>query len=178
MRLYRFLLWLYPRQFRREYADDMVAMLMEQVRAERTLRVVGRTALDLILTIPIRHMEVLMPTSSATPLIITLVTVAAALVVFGGAVGLTGALSLIAVAGLVWHRHRPVVARSDTRWWKLLFGGLLLLGTWSVVTISTGELPNGGWYVAMATLFIALALIGAGVVLGVATRVRAASSFE
>jgi hypothetical protein len=37
-----------------------------------------------------------------------------------------------------------------------------------LVTTATGELPAGGWFVAMITGLTALVLIGAGLVLGVA----------
>jgi hypothetical protein len=35
-------------------------------------------------------------------------------------------------------------------------------------TTATGELPDGAWFVAMATGLTAVVLLGAGVVLGVA----------
>ncbi len=59
---------------------------------------------------------------------------------------------------------------TSLRWWKVLLAGLLLLCGFVVVT-STGELPNdSAWYVAMAVLLTALALIVTGVSLGIAAR--------
>jgi uncharacterized membrane protein len=40
------------------------------------------------------------------------------------------------------------------------------------VTTAIGELPQGGWYVAMAVLFTSFALIGSGIVLGILRRVH------
>lgn len=65
---------------------------------------------------------------------------------------------------------RPEVRSPTSRWWKVLLAGLLLLGVFVVVT-SIGELPNeSAWYVAMAVLLMALALIVTGVTLGIAAR--------
>jgi hypothetical protein len=172
MRVYRMLLTLYPRPFRREYADDMVALLEAQLREEHAVRIIGRTSIDLLVSIPLTHLETHMPRSSATPLIIAFVAVAGAAAVFGGPVGLLAAVALLTVAGLLVQHQRPVAVTSTTRWWKLLLSGVLLLGTLVAVTTATGELPSGGWYIAMATLFISFGLIGTGVVLGLAGRLR------
>ena len=169
---YRALLHLYPRRFRLDYGDDMVQLLADQLRDESRIRVVGRTVLDLLVTVPARHLEAHVPTSSTTPLVVTFASVAAALTVFGGPVGLAGAAALLALAALAWRRGRPVVAEQDSRWWKLLLAGAGLLTALVVVTTITGELPEGGWYVAMATMLTSFGLIGAGVVLGIAGRVR------
>ena len=172
MTIYRASLHLYPREFRREYGDDMVALLEEQLRDESAPRVLGRALLDLLVTVPTRHLEAHMHRSSSTPLVVTFASIAAALTVFGGPIGLLGAVALLGVAALIWRRSRPVVATQDARWWKLLLAGVGLLATLIVVTNITGELPSGGWYVAMVTMFTSFGLIGAGVVLGVAGRVR------
>jgi hypothetical protein len=173
VKVYRVLLQLYPRQFRREYAPDMVLLLEAQLREEHALRVLGRTTLDLLVSIPVRHLEAHMPHSSPTPLVIAFVAGAGAAAVFGGPAGLIAAVALLAMAALLWRHDRPVLAASDTRWRRLLLGGLLLLGALVAVTSATGELPSGGWYVAMATLFTSFGLIGTGLVMGLAGRLRA-----
>ena len=172
MRIYRALLRLYPRAFRLAYADDMVVLLEEQLRDEPAARVVARTVLDLLVTIPTRHLEVHMTRSTTTPLVVILAAIAVALAVFGGPIGVAGGVALVALAAIVWRRGRPVVAVRDSRWWKLLLSGAGLLATLVVVTTITGELPSGGWYVAMATMFVSFGLIAAGVVLGIAGRFR------
>jgi drug/metabolite transporter (DMT)-like permease len=73
---------------------------------------------------------------------------------------------------LIRHRSHPIVESERGRWWKLLSAGVVLLGALVVVTTITGELPQGGWYVAMATMLTSFALIGTGVVLGIASRFR------
>jgi hypothetical protein len=172
VRLYRLLLWLYPRRFRREYGDDMAALLAEQLRDEHPLRIAGRTALDLFTTVPVRHLEVVMPRSSIPAVIIGFVAVGATVAVVGGPLGIAAAVVLLATATLIWRRNRPVETTRDGRWWKLLAAGVLLLAGLVVVTTITGELPSGGWYVAMATLLTSFGLIGSGIVLGIATGVR------
>ena len=172
MRIYRTLIRLYPRRFRLEYGDDMVALFENQLRDERAPRVVARAVLDLLVSIPTRHLEAHMPRSTPTALVITFAAVAAALAIYGGLFGLVGAFWLLLLAGLLWRRNRPVVAAGDGRSWKLLLAGAGLLGTLVVVTTITGELPDGAWFVAMATMLTAFGLIAAGVVLGIGARFR------
>jgi hypothetical protein len=148
----------------------MVALVREQLREEHAARVVGRAALDLLVTVPSSHLEAHMNRSSTTALVITFVAIAAALTVFGGPIGLAGAIVLFGLAVMTWRRNRPVVDAGDGRWWKLLLAGVVLLGTLIVVTTITGELPSGGWYIAMATMLTSFGLIGAGIVLGIAGR--------
>lgn len=171
MRLYQLLLLAYPRSFRREYGTDMVALLSHQLRDEHVARVVSRAAVDLAITIPARHLEVHMNRTSTTALVVIFAAVGASLTVFGGPVGLVGAIVLFGLALLTWRRNRPVVGAADGRWWKLLLSGVALLGTLVVVTTITGELPDGGWYVAMATMLVSFGLIGSGIVLGIAGRI-------
>lgn len=173
MRAYRALLHLYPRSFRHEYGDDMVLLLRQQLRDENVARVAARTALDLALTVPARHLEVHMNRPPVTVLIVVFVAVGAGFAILGGPVGLAAALALLALAAVTWRRTRPVVATADGRWWKLLLAGAGLLATVVVVTTITGELPNGGWYVAMASLLTSFGLMGAGIVLGIAGRIGA-----
>ncbi|MEN3273987.1 MAG: hypothetical protein V7636_2748 [Actinomycetota bacterium] len=169
-RAYRVLLHLYPRRFRREYGDDMVLLLEDQLRDEGTARVVARAVLDLLLTVPTRHLEAHMKRSSTTAVVSALVALGALLAVIGGPIGLAAGVAAIVVAALTWRRSQPVVAATDTRWWKLLGGGAALFVAEIVVTTITGELPDGWWYVAMVVGLTSLVLMAAGAVLGIATR--------
>lgn len=170
VRAYRTSLRLYPRRFRAEYGDDMVALFEEQLRDEHAARVLGRTALDLALTVPSRHLEAHMHRTSTTALVVTFMALAAGLTALGGPLGLLGAIGMLVLAALTWRRSRPVAASADGSWWKLVLGGLALLALLVVVTTATGELPEGGWFVAMATLLASFALIGTGIGLGIAGR--------
>jgi hypothetical protein len=168
-RAYRGLLHLYPRRFRHEYGDDMVLLLEDQLRDEGTARVVGRAALDLLLTVPTRHLEAHVNRSSTTVVVIVLVALGVVFAVVGGPIGLAAGLASIAVALVTWRRSQPVVS-TDARWWKLLGGGALLLATEIVVTTMTGELHNGLWYVAMVVGLTSFVLMATGAVLGIASR--------
>jgi hypothetical protein len=68
------------------------------------------------------------------------------------------------------HRARPLNQPRPTsaQWWKLLAGGTALLAVLLATTTLIGELPDGGWLVAMVAGLTAILLIGAGVVLGIA----------
>ena len=171
---YRLALHLYPRTFRREYADDMVALLAAQLRDEGAARVAARTLADLLVTVPVRHLEAHMSRASTTTVIAALVALAAVLAVVGGPAGLVAAVTVAAVAGLTWSRSRPVVGDGggDGRWWKLLLGGAGLLVALIAVTTATGELPSGGWFAAMFVGLTALVLMATGLVLGIAARFR------
>lgn len=170
MKLYRLLLRLYPRSFRDEYGDDMVALVRRQLRDENQARVAARTALDLAITIPARHLEARMNRTPTTLLVLTFVAVGAALAVLGGPAGLLGGVALFALAVVTWRRNRPIVQMADGRWWKLVLAGVLGLVALILVTTITGELPQGGWYIAMVTMLTSFALITAGVLLRIAAR--------
>lgn len=171
MRVYRALLHLYPRSFRIEYGDDMVLLLRLQLRDENVVRVAARAAVDFAITIPARHLEAHMNHTATTALVITFGAVAAALAIVGGPIGLVAALALFALAVVTWRRNRPVVDSTGGRWWKLLLAGASLLATVIVVTTITGELPDNGWLIAMASLLTSLGLMAAGIVLGIAGRI-------
>ena len=170
MRIYRLLLRLYPRSFREEYGADMEALTARQLRDENTARVLGRTALDLALTIPARHLEARMHRPSAPTLVVVYAVAGASLTVAGGPFGFAGGAVLAGLALVTWRRNRPVAPLADARWWKLLFAGVALLGALVVTTSVAGELPNAGWYVAVAAGLAAFGLIAAGIVLGLARR--------
>jgi hypothetical protein len=140
---YRLAVRLYPKRFREEYGPDLVGLVTDQLREEPTWRVLGRTTVDLALTVPTRHLEAHMSRSATT--LVPLMLVSA-------------------------HRARPLTEPRPTsgNWWKLLGGGSLVLAVLIATTTATGELPEGAWFLAMVTLFTALVLIGAGIVLGIA----------
>jgi hypothetical protein len=176
--LYRRAVRLYPRRFRDDYGPDLVQLVADQLGDEPTWRVVARSAVDLVLTLPTRHLEAHMnrpPTALVPALfgalalsaVIVGVTVGHPLVVLGClAVGIVaGGLALVAL-----HRARPLTQHrpASAQWWKLLAGGAALMAALIGLTTVTGELPSGTWLIAMITGLTALVLMGAGVVLGIA----------
>lgn len=170
-RVYRVLLRLYPRRFRLEYGDDMVQLLEDQLRDEGAGRVVARAGLDLLLTVPTRHLEAHVKRSSVTTaVVVALGALGTVLAVVGGVIGVVAGVTSIVIAALTWRRSQPVVATTDTRWWKLLGGGAVLLVAEIIVTTITGELPDGGWYVAMVVGLTSIVLMAVGIVLGITSR--------
>jgi hypothetical protein len=175
LRVYRQLVRLYPRQFREEYGPDLVALVADQLRDEPTWRVQARSAVDLALTLPTRHLEAHMD-RAPTPLVPALFGLSA--VIVGATVGLSLVLLACVAVGvtagwlglLAMHRARPLTQPrpATAHWWKLLAGGAGLLAALIAITTATGELPDGGWLIAMVTGLAACVLLGAGIVLGIA----------
>jgi hypothetical protein len=175
---YRLAVRLYPKQFREEYGPDLVGLVTDQLREEPTWRVLGRTTVDLALTVPTRHLEAHMSRSATTLVPMIFGAVALSAVVVGVTVGSLGILLpclvvaaiAVSLALVSAHRARPLTEPRPTsgNWWKLLGGGAFVLAVLIAITTATGELPDGAWFVAMVTGLTALVLIGAGIVLGIA----------
>lgn len=186
---YRLAVRLYPKAFRDEYGEDLVLLLTEQLRDERAPRVAVRTAVDLLLTVPHRHLESRMSTTrpSTLPTVLGAVALSAlivTIVVGHPAVLAGGVAAFLALGGLALlaaHRDRPLSAPRpwSSRWWLLLTSGLVLFAGLAVVTSATGELPSGGWFVAMTVGLAALLLLAGGLVLGIvhlASRARGSAT--
>jgi hypothetical protein len=180
-RVYRQLLGLYPRAFRDEYGDDLVALFEEQCREERPARVYARTALDLVLTVPIRHLEV--PMRHRAPA--TLVSIYLAIVLGGLATAVLGGTSEVAVSiGLfvaivagalaVVTARRTASAPTDasSRWWKLMTTGAALVAA----VVLGAALGIEAWYLAWVAATSGLVLVAAGVLLGAYQLVRRRSA--
>src|SRR4051794_11732952 len=73
-RAYRWLLVLYPPEFRQEFAADLVLAYDDLVRDRGMLAATSRTSLDLIVTIPRYQLEAAMTTSHADRILGTVVT--------------------------------------------------------------------------------------------------------
>jgi hypothetical protein len=176
--VYRQLVRLYPKQFREEYGPDMVDLLADQLRDDPAWRVGMRTTVDFALTLPGRHLEAHM-NRSPTPFVPALFgAIALSAVAVGAVVGhlvvLLVCLAVAIAAGwlglLAAHRARPLTEPRPTtaEWWKFLAAGAGLMAALIAITTATGELPEGGWFVAMVAGLTALVLLGAGIVLGIA----------
>lgn len=176
---YRAVIKSYPRQFRDEYGPDLVLLFEDQLRDESSVRVVGRTLLDLVISVPIRHLEAHMTRLSPSIAtfgfaIISFASLATAVivgsnasrVVFGVLIALTsGSVALVAA-----RRSRPLTAERpfSAHWWKFMAGGVGAIALFAAVTTATGELPAGGWVVGMAIVLAAVVTCATGIVLGVA----------
>ncbi len=177
VRIYQALLVFYPRRFRREYGEDMVLLFAEQLRDESAWRVCSRATTDFALTVPTRHLEVIMK-KSTSPFLSTFfgaVAVAGAMfaVVSGtsAALAIVGAVTAVLAGGLSllsYRRNRPLV-RSSTEggWWKPLAAGGGLLTALIVTVNLTGEVSEDLWLPMVITGLTAALLIALGLILGV-----------
>ena len=168
---YRVVQHLYPRRFRAEYGDDMVALLREQLRDEPAWRVCARAVIDLAVSIPVLHVEAHM-SRSRTPmfvLVAALITAAAAFMFVEGLLGLVIAFLGTALAILIWRRERPARERRRVvaKWWMFLGGGAGLLVVVISAATAAGELSDLAWAIAMICMLTSITLLGAGVVLGI-----------
>ena len=177
VRVYAGLLLLYPRPFRREYGEDMALLFAEQLRDENPWRVCSRAATDLALTVPTRHLEVVMKASTSPFLSTFFGAVAVAGVMFALVSGTNVALAMAAVATAVltgglslisYRRNRPLApSTGTTRWWKLVAAGVGLLAALIVTVNVTGEVPDGFWFPMILTGLTAIVLMAMGLILGV-----------
>lgn len=183
--LYRHLSKLYPRSFRDEYGQDLVATFTEQLRSETSGRVWRSTIRDLAVTLPTQHLEVHMnrPSSRTVAMIASSVTVASlGIAITTGTGADTAVFLLIAIAALVvatlaWKAARPADQNGSTivnRWRTLLLSGVALLATVIVVInvppYNDRDLPSAGWALLMLSLVTSIALITVGLTMGIARR--------
>lgn len=170
-RVYRALTRLYPRSFREEYGDDLVALFAEQCADEGNVRVYTRTALDLILTVPIRHLEVPMSRRAPTAMVLVYSVIAlggVATAVVGGTneVAVSLGLLIAALAGalaiVTARRHTAGPADAGNLWWKITATGAALI---AAVIVGAG-LGVEAWYLAWLMAIAGVALVAAGLLLG------------
>jgi uncharacterized membrane protein YhaH (DUF805 family) len=177
MTLYGGLLRLYPRSFREEYGPDMQLLLREQLRDEGRVRVYGRTALDLMLTVPSLHLEARMSRGPSAPVVYGAAAVASLLL--AALAGTTVGISVIGLAGLLLFGSLALVAwkrahalgtsgRAHAQWWKYAAGGAVLLAVTVVcANLADDELAEGSWALFMGALLTSVILLAVGLVLGV-----------
>lgn len=128
--VYRRMTWLYPKDFRAHYGDDLVQHFAD-VAADRGLhRAVARTSLDLVVTVPRYRLEHIMTAQqSSTALNLGVLALAGAGLWTLAAGALPGAaLLLVAVALAVTQRTslaRSLRAPAPDRRRRLAIGGVL-----------------------------------------------------
>lgn len=135
--VYRLLTSLYPADLRAEHGAEMVQVFGDLVR-ERGRRAWARTMVDLAVSLPRTHMEVIMSTAWSRTALLTVITIAAAGAVVGvlaiGVAAIPAAVVLVAVAVAQRSRLARAVdggpgARSRAALVVLTFSALLLTGT-------------------------------------------------
>jgi hypothetical protein len=185
--VYRHLSALYPKAFRVEYGDDLVATFTEQLRDDSATQLWWSTIRDLVVTVPSQHLEARMnrPAPQTVAVLATSVTVAALVLALvagtGPVVGVFLLIALVAlvVATLAWKSARPA-GRSGvsiaTRWRTILTIGVALLATVIVVInvppYNDRELPEAGWLLMMMSLVTSVVLITVGLTMGIARRLN------
>jgi len=173
-RAYGALLWLYPRQFREEYRDDMVLLVRDQCRDESPWRVLTRSAVDLAITIPKQHLEAHMRRTppSIVPLgYLALSLAGIGLMIVGGSslpavvIGFAVAVLSAVLAVIAWRRSAPAnePAAVTASWWKFVVAGPVLFG---LVILGAGIGINA-WFLLILTVLTGVVSIATGLVLGV-----------
>ena len=128
---------LYPRGFREEYGDDLVALAEDMRHDLGRPRAAVRLACDLLVSLPARHLEVLVkrPAPVLVPVLAALLALALVplAAVLGSAAGL-GLLVIAVTSGVVATLAYPSArvvreGRLSARWWQLLLVGAVVLGT-------------------------------------------------
>jgi lysylphosphatidylglycerol synthetase-like protein (DUF2156 family) len=182
---YRFLSVLYPKSFRDEYREDLIATFSEQLRDERATRVWVSAIRDLVVSVPSQHLEARMnrPSPQTVAVIATVATVAALVLgVVAGTGPVVGVFLLIALVSLVvatwaWKAARPIGRAGvhvANRWRAVLILGVALLAAVLLVInvppYNDRELPEAGWVLMMLSLVSSVGLIVVGLTMGIADR--------
>jgi hypothetical protein len=182
---YRHLTSLYPKSFRDEYRDDLVAVFTEQLDNEHTAHVWLFAVHDLIISIPSQHLEARMnrSASQSVTLIATVAMIAALVLgVVAGTGPVVGVFVWCAIVALVVatlarkasRRTSGVDLGSTSRWRTYLAAGIVLL-TSAVVVINVPpyndrQLPGIVWVLMMMSLVTSVGLITVGITMGIAGR--------
>lgn len=179
MRLYGALLRCYPRDFRREYGEDMTHLLALQLRDENAVRVWGRTFVDLALTVPSLRLEAVMSRRSALPgtavvyggaaVVCLVATAVSGTVGMAGTAGLLLAVLFSSLAVLAWRRARTLGAGTEAsaNWWKYLAVGVAGIATCVLVAnVGDHHLPGNTWYIWISVLLTGTVLSAVGLLLG------------
>ena len=181
---YRRLTALYPRRFRDEYQNDLVALFSHQLQDDGPGRVWLRIARDIAVTVPVQHLEAHMqrPSHNFVTAASSVVAIAAALlaITMGTATSLVlllVALGSGAIAFWSWKANRPLqIGNIDSAWWKFLVGGVaLVLATFSAMAIpwpDAIDLGDNAYWLIVFSVMTGLALGAIGVLLGIGALLR------
>ena len=112
VRVYRYLLLLYPRDFRDRYGDDLVQTLTGLSGELGPRRAWRRVTLDLVVTVPRYRMETLMKEKHSSTVLTAAITVMACAGIISLFVGLYPGVLLLPLAAVVAITQRGKLARS------------------------------------------------------------------
>jgi hypothetical protein len=175
-RVYRALLHLYPRRFRREYGALMV-QLHRDLRRDRGRRAWLTTCRDLFTTVPVRNLEAFMTMNPQGKLLTAAIATTVGIVVFavvGGAIAALFLMLLLAWILTSLLRQRGAVPTRGF-WWKLIASGVGLFALAFAVfappwpeswrSAVPGDLA---WGVGFFAFTISIVLVAAGLLAGLA----------
>lgn len=178
MRVYRALLWFYPRRFRREYAASMIQLYsdLERDRAPSRFR---RALGELATTVPYQYWEAFMATAPVTRATIAVVVTAAAVlasIVIGASI-----IGLLLMLLLAWQLYAIMRARglntTTTSWWRFLLAGIgvevTLMAVYSLPDSWRPSLPFG-FFLTLGLISFGIVLMTLGVILAIAEVARRA----
>jgi hypothetical protein len=176
-RMYRVLIWLYPRRFRRDYGAEMTQLYtdLERARAPHAFR---RALGELALTVPYQYWEALMAT---TPMTRTAITVAftAVIAITSIVIGAT-IVGLLVLLLLAWELYAVLrmrghgVAGSSRSWWQFLLAGVGVFGAIFVIFALPwpeswrAEVPGSlAFYCVMVGISLSIVLVATGLLMGI-----------
>ncbi len=176
-RVYRALLFLYPRPFRREYHDAMV-QLYRDARRDGTASW-SRLAGDVVISAPVQHKEALRTMSTRSRLLVLALVLVTGIVAFAAVGGALVALALMLLLAwvLLAVRRQRGTQLSPSAWWKLIASGAAVLafcvvfygGPWpdSWREAVPGELA---WWSGFVLVSVALVMMFTGLLVGIVDR--------
>jgi len=178
-RVYRVLLWCYPRRFHRYYREDLVQAFRDEVRDRGAGRGWSRVLADLVISVPRQNLEAAMERQTSFGALTRLVILGVAgiaLFAFGGMFALIALVIVATVTFTYWRGripYREALRDGSSSWWRYLLGGAALLAT---IAVATSYGPDFDWFpwAGLVTLFlVAWGLVGLGALLGMVNLGRA-----
>lgn len=171
-RSYRLLVRFYPGRFRREFGDALVQFFRDDVRTRGATRAWRRALSDLVVSIPVQHVEVaVMHRSSRTLAMLGLPLIAAAAAMaFGRLVVLTVPLALAFAVGAYLSSRRAYnekVSDVSARWWRVLGTGVLILAGVLAAGSYGPDFEWFPWFVVVFTWLVGWGFIIVGALLGI-----------
>lgn len=169
---YRALLVLYPTEFRREYGDALTQFFGDDVRERGAARGWGRALSDLVVSVPVQHVEVTLMrrTPMRTLGMLGLPVLAAfAAIGFGHFVVLLVPLALGASVVMYLSSRRAyneAVVGAASAWWRVLLAGVLVQAGIGVADDYGPDLEWWPWYLTIFIWLVGWALLAVGTGLG------------
>ena len=171
-RVYRRLVRLFPRPFRHEYGDALAQFFRDDVRERGRARGWGRALSDLIVSVPVQHVEVTV--RQRTP-VRTLAMLAVPVLAGLAAVGLGRFVVLVvpiafgvSVAMYLssMRSYNEAVSGASAAWWRVLGAGVLLLAGMGARATYGPDMDWFPWPLAVLLYLVGWALIISGALLG------------